>query len=83
MNYFEILIDLQTLINFKTSTHFKKTSILYIKSIPMLSTVYHFNELSIQRKRGQGIESLCYSDHEYVFHKARGQIYLKIWGLEV
>ena len=52
VNYFEILIDLQTLINFKTSTHFKNTSIFYTKGFPILSTVYQFSELSIQRKRG-------------------------------
>ena len=83
VNYFEILIDLQTLINFKTSTHFKKISIFYTKGFPILSSVYHFNELSIQRKRGRRIESLRYPDHIYVIFKVRRQMYLKIWGLEV
>ena len=83
VNYFEILIDLQTLINFKTSTHFKKTSIPFTRDPPILPTVYHFNELQIQRKKGRGIESLRYSDHEYVILKVRRQMYLKIWGLEV
>ena len=83
VSYFEILIDLQTLINFKASTHFENTAIFYTKSFPLLSTVYHFNELSIQQKRGRGIESLRYSDHEFVILKVSRQLYLKIWGLEV